>query len=205
MKNLITLITVFVLIALTLSTAGCGLIGAYRSGSEINSNLDEDLPEWLTAAHRVQAAKRPESEPETDGNGESAPTNPVVNQPASTQPSTTQPEQPVEQPAPTSGTPRWQQPGTMEYIAKQQLDQLAFNYKKLNTQIAEDEGNDADNLKALKKQRSDLYETMSDAAGGIGLSLEKEYGIKAPPAESSATPSSTWFNEWDHSPSGFGN
>jgi hypothetical protein len=204
--------TFIFIIAFSLLVLGCGLINTFEDNSgEISNNIGEELPEWLTVAHRVQAAERPEQESETDENGESAATNPVVNQPASTQPGTTQPEQQAEQPAPTSGTPRWQQPGTMEYIAKQQLDQLAFNYKRLNTTIADlenkkdkDEDEVAD-LKAKKLDRKNLYETISDVAGGIGLSLEKEYGIKAPPAESSATPDSTWFYDQDHSPSGFGN
>jgi hypothetical protein len=207
MKRLKTLIAVFILIALTLTIAGCGLIGAYRANSDISDNQEQDLPEWLTVAHRVQMETLTVEESEENGLGLEAERTPVVNQPASTQPGSTQPEQP----APTSGTPRWQQPGTMEYIAKQQLDQLAFNYKKLNTTIADleektdkDENEVAD-LKSKKLDRKNLYETMSDAAGGIGLNLEKEYGIKAPPADSTAAPSSTWFNDWEHSPTGFGN
>jgi len=203
MNRLKILLSVFCLVALTLTIAGCGLIGAYRASSDINGSLQQDLPEWLTVAHRAQMEIQPAEEPEENGLETNADRIPVVNQPASPLPDSTQPApQPSPQPG---GTPRWQQPGTMEYITKLQLDQYVHNYKVLNTQIDDYDGEDATFLKNLKKDRSERYKLMSEIATGIGLSLDKEYGIKAPPAEPSATPSSTWFYDQDHSPSGFGN
>lgn len=201
MKKLKTSLIVVILIALPLALAGCGLVGALGTNkTEISSNMGEELPEWLTAAHRVQAVPLPVREPEEDESNQDPVTIPVIGQPASPQPS---PTQPAPQPAPQpSGTPRWQQPGTMEYIAKLQLDQVAFNYKALNKKITDydvnDTGNSAEGLKALKEDRADLYDIMNEVATGIGLSLEKEYGIKPPPATATTTDATdttdtTWF------------
>jgi hypothetical protein len=206
------ILSYIIAVTLSLTLVGCGLIGSLRTNkTEISSNLGEELPEWLTVAHRVQAAEKPQADAVGDVS-ENDDLAPIVNRPASTQTGSTQPTQQVEQPVPTSGTPRWKQPGTMEYIAKQQLDQIAFNYKRLNTTIVDLEDKKDKNetevadLKAKKLDRKNLYETMSDVAVGIGLSLEKEYGIKPPPVEVTETPTdSTWFQNWEQSPSGFGN
>ncbi len=186
-------------IAISLPLVGCGLIGALRTSTELTDSFVEVLPEWLTLDHRVQAAERSENDAA-----------PIVSQPAATQPGSTQPAQQAEQQAPSTGTPRWQQPGTMEYIAKQQLDTLAFHYKRVNSDIISLEGekvkdeNKLNELKAKKKERTERYETMSEIAGSIGLSLDREYGIKPPPADANETKDSTWFNNWNDSPSGFG-
>lgn len=187
-------------VALTITLFGCGLIGADTSVPATNGSLDQDLPEWLTVDHRAQMEERPVEEPENNGLEPDADRAPIVNQPASPQPES---PQPAPQP---SGTPRWQQPGTMEYVTKLQLDQTVINYKLLNNRIVNFDETDPDGniLKALKKDRADSYERMSAIAASIGLSLEQVYGIKPPPT-TSATPSSTWFNEWDHSPTGFNN
>jgi len=109
---------------LSLSLFGCGLVGnIIHNQADINSNIDEQMPEWLTVAHRVQASEKSEETSEEDSNNNNTAATPTVTQPAATQPGSTQPAQQTEQPTQTSGTPRWQQPGTMEFIAKQRLDQ----------------------------------------------------------------------------------
>lgn len=206
MKRLKTLLTVFILIALPLAIVGCGLVGTDRASSDINGSLENNLPEWLALAHRAEAVPQPVRETENDESIQDPVTNPVIGQPASPQPS---PTQPAQQPAPQpSSTPRWQQPGTMEYIAKLRLDQLAFTYRNLNrgiTDYDEDDPYQGKELIVLKKERTALHELMSDVAASIGLNLDQEYGIKPPPAETSTTPDTTWFYDPDHSPTGFGN
>jgi hypothetical protein len=183
------LLSVFILIALTLSIVGCGLIGADQANSDISGSLNQDLPEWLTVAHRAQMEIRPIKEPQENSLDLGSDGTPLVNQPSSLQPSLTQPA-----PQP-SGIPKWQQPGTMEYLTKLQLDQTVVYYKLLNDRIVNFDEDDPDGtkLKALKKDRADLYKRMNDIAIGIGLSLDKEYDIKPPPPDPGAAPSSTWF------------
>jgi len=202
-----TTLTYFFALILSLSLVGCGLVGTLRTNkAEVSINLGKEMPEWLTVAHRVQTAERPQTDTEKDESREND-TEPLLNQPASPQPGSDQPEQQTA----ASGTPKWQQPGTMEYIAKQQLDQLIFGYKRLLSNIAdlENEKNKNEdmlnNLKGKKKDRDERYKTISEVAVGIGLSLEKEYGIKPPPVEATEKPAdSTWFHNWEQSPSGFG-
>ncbi|MBM4236648.1 MAG: hypothetical protein FJ152_09320 [Firmicutes bacterium] len=206
-----TILVYIITLALSLSLVGCGLFGSLRATrTEISNNFEEELPEWLTVAHRVQAAERPDTDTGTEESKEDDNTTlPVVNQPVATQPGSTQPVQIDEQQTPATGTPRWKQPGTMEYIAKQQLDQLVYTYKKLNSDLADlesEKNKDEEKLKALKKDREERYETMGEIAGSIGLSLDREYGIKPPPVETEETTTdSTWFHNWEQSPSGFGN
>ena len=208
MKIIMYLFLVCLVLTISYSLVGCGLIGTQNMTSDFEPNLQEQLPEWLTIAHRVQAAEEPIIEPEKDDRSQETETVPAVNQPASTQTGSTQPAQQAQQPTQT-GTPRWQQPGTMEYIAKLQLDQVAFHYKRLNAEIVELEAEKdkdevkVEDLKAKIKERAERYKAISEVAVGIGLSLEKEYGITPPPVEKSSTDDSTWFYNWDESPSGF--
>jgi hypothetical protein len=134
MNRVKTLLLISITIAISFSLIGCGLVGSWNASADDNLVLKDHLPQWLTLAHRAQAAEEPVIETEIDEQSQGTETVPTVNQPASTQPSPTQPAQQNEQPTQT-GTPRWQQPGTMEYIAKLQLDQVAFHYKRLNTEI----------------------------------------------------------------------
>lgn len=208
MNRVRTLLLISIVVTISFLVIGCGLIGTWSASSEDDLDLKDHLPQWLSLAHRVQAAEEPIIEPEDDDRNLETETVPSVNQPASTQPGSTQPAQQNEQPTQT-GTPRWQQPGTMEYIAKLQLDQVVFHYKRLESKIADlEEEKDKDKeeeLKDLKKERAERYEAMSEVAGGIDLNLEKEYGIKPPPVEKSATDDSGWFNNWGDSPTGFNN
>jgi hypothetical protein len=198
MNRVKTLLLISMVITTSFLVIGCGLIGTWSASSEDRLDLQDHLPEWLTLAHRVQAAEEQIIETEGDDRNLETETVPTVNQPASTQPSSTQPAQQNEQPAQT-GTPSWQQPGTMEYIAKLQLDQVVFHYKRLNSKIAdlEDEKDKTkeEELIALKKERSERYEAMNEVAISIGLNLEKEYGIKPPPVEKSATDKAHWFDD----------
>jgi len=204
-------IKIFLLISIVVATSlfvvGCGLVGSWKASSEVDVNTADEMPEWLTIAHRAQASEEPVIEPVEEDRQPEQGTTPIVSQPA-----TTQPAQQTEQPAPAVGTPRWQQPGTMEYIAKQRLDQLVFNYKRLNSDIVEleeENSKDADELarlKAMKKDRETMYkDVLLEIAIGIGLNLEKVYGIKPPPVGTTESTDSTWFHNWDESPSGFNN
>jgi hypothetical protein len=200
MNRVKTLLLISITIAISFSLIGCGLVGSWNASADDNLVLKDHLPQWLTLAHRAQAAEEPVIETEIDEQSQGTETVPTVNQPASTQPSPTQPAQQNEQPTQT-GTPRWQQPGTMEYIAKLQLDQVAFHYKRLNTEIIDlekEKSKDEDDLKALeakRKDRAERYEAMSEVAIGIDLSLAKEYGITPPPVEKSATDEAHWFDD----------
>lgn len=191
---------------------GCGLIGSWRASSEVDVSVTDEVPEWLTIAHRAQAAEKPIIEPVADDRNQDIKTAPAVNQPASTQTGSTQPAQQSEQQTPIGGMPKWQTPGTMEYIAKQRLDQLVYNYKRLNADIIEREAKkdktpqEEEKLKEDKKTREDMYkDVLLEIAIGLGLSLEKEYGIKPPPVGTTDSSDSTWFHNWDESPSGFNN
>jgi hypothetical protein len=210
MNRIKAFLLICAIVAVSFFMVGCGLAGTWRASSTVDVNVGDDVPEWLTLAHRAQAAEEPVVEPEDDDSNQGPATTPSANQPPSTQPGTTQPAQQTEQPAPESGTPKWQQPGTMEYIAKQRLDQLVFNYKRLNSEIVELEAiknkNDDQiaDLKSKKIDREIFYkDTLAEIAAGLGLSLEKEYGIKPPLAATTETTDSTWFQNWDESPSGF--
>jgi hypothetical protein len=200
MNRVKTLLLISMVITTSFLVIGCGLINTWSASSEERLDLQDHLPEWLTLAHRVQAAEEQIIETEGDDRNLETETVPTVNQPASTQPSPTQPAQQNEQPAQT-GTPSWQQPGTMEYIAKLQLDQVAFHYKRLNTEIIDlekEKSKDEDDLKALeakRKDRAERYEAMSEVAIGIDLNLAKEYGITPPPVEKSATDEAHWFDD----------
>jgi len=168
MKRIKTLLIFSLVIALSLSLFGCKLLPWGDSAAEETAAI-AGLPEWLTLAHRAEAAEEPEvDEEEADEEEEAAETS---TQAATSQPATTQPAQ-TEQPAQSSGTPKYLQPGTMEYLAKIQLDKAAEDYKRLNTLISN--GTDVDDNKA---SRASLLATMTELANEIGLNLKNEYGI----------------------------
>ncbi len=98
---------------------------------------------WLTLEHRQKTVEAEEPEITTE----------ETIQPAAVQ---ITPEQ--ESNEPVKEIPKWKQPGTMEYIAKMQLDQLVYNYK-LNP--------DDDQKKIIK-----------DAAAGLGVDLKTEYNLE---------------------------
>jgi len=205
MNRIKAFLLICAIVAVSFFMVGCGLAGTWRASSTVDVNVADDVPEWLTLAHRAQASEQPVIEPDENESNQGPVTTPSANQPPSTQPA-----QQTEQPASVSGTPKWQQPGTMEYIAKQRLDQLVFNYKRLNSEIAtleakkDKDNDDVKKLKEDKKAREDMYkDVLLEIAIGLGLSLEKEYGIKPPPAATTETTDSTWFHNWDESPSGF--
>jgi hypothetical protein len=203
-----TFLLISAVLAFSFLMVGCGLVGSWRASSGPEVNRSDEVPDWLTTDHRAQGSEEPVIEPDEDSPQPEPGTVPSVNQPAATQPAQ-QPEQQI----PAGGTPRWQQPGTMEYIAKMRLDQLVFNYKRLNSEIVELEAktdkseDEVAMLKAKKKDRENLYKnTLVEIAAGIGLNLEKEYGIKPPPVDvEEKEEESTWFQNWEESPSGFPN
>ncbi len=190
--------------------SGCGLIGSWSAKPNAADSITDEIPEWLTIAHRAQVSEQPVTEPDEDISNQGSEEVPSGNQPPAAQPPVNQPAQQAEQQTPPTGKPKWQQPGTMEYIAKLRLDELVFEYKKLNREIAdlEAESNKTAEDKAIltekKKVRESFYkDTLAEIAGGIGLDLEKEYGITPPPAVTSGSSGSTWFHNWDEPPSGY--
>jgi hypothetical protein len=202
MKRIKTLLIFSLVIALSFSLLGCNLLPWGDSAAEETTTIAA-LPQWLTLAHRAEAAEEPEVDEEeaTEEEEETAeePAQTATTQPATTQPATTQPAQ-TQQPAPSSGTPKYMQPGTMEYIAKLQLDKAAEDYKRLNIQLNnETDKTEKDNIKA---QMRSLLATMNAIANEIGLDIKSAYGI-TPPATSGGT-------DWNHSfenmesPSGWG-
>lgn len=168
MNRIKTLLIVSLVLALSLTMIGCNLLPS-GSSTDVETGSLETVPEWLTLAHRAEAAEPPEIDVEENGDeGEVAET-PTATVPAATQPATTQPAttQPAPQPAPQpSGTPRYLQPGTMEHIAKLQLDQYAFDYNRTTD----------------PERRKDLLGKMIPIANGIGLDLKATYGITLPVA-----------------------
>jgi hypothetical protein len=202
MKRIKTLLIFSLVIALSFSLFGCKLLPWGDSAVEETTTIAA-LPGWLTLAHRAEAAEEPEVEEEEEATEEEAaeaPAQTATTQPATTQPATTQPAQ-TEQPAQSSGTPLYMQPGTMEYLAKLQLDQAARDLKSLDARIASATSADA---KELRAQRNAVIQTMYVIGAEIGLNIEKEYGIKPVSAGTNAAGDATWFHNWNESPSGFG-
>jgi hypothetical protein len=198
MKRIKTLLIFSLVIALSFSLFGCKLLPWSGSAAEETTTIAA-LPQWLTLAHRAEAAEEPEVD-EEEATEEEEETAEVPAPTATTQPATTQPAQQTQQPAQSSGTPRYMQPGTMEYIAKLQLDKAAEDYKRLNIRL----GNETNKVEKtnIRAQMSSLLATMNAIAKEIGLDLKNTYGI-SPPATSGGT-------DWNHtfesmeSPSGWG-
>jgi hypothetical protein len=199
MKIIKTLLILSLVIGLSFSLLGCKLLPWGDSAVEETTTIAA-LPGWLTLAHRAEAAEEPEVDEEeaTEEEEETAeaPAQTATTQPATTQPATTQPAQ-TEQPAQSSGTPRWQQPGTMEYIAKMRLDELVNEYKRLKNRSK------SDLTESDKSRLAILSRDIPEVAKGLGIDLKQYYGIDTAGADSSLS-SGDWFHDMD-SPSGWGN
>jgi hypothetical protein len=174
MKRIKTLLIFSLVLALSFSLFGCKLLPWGDSATEETAAI-AGLPEWLSLAHRAEAAEEPEideEEEEADEEEAAETTTPTAtSQPATTQ----QPTQQTEQPAQSSGTPRWQQPGTMEYLGKLELDQLVEEYKALKDIVKPDDSQAA-RLAALKLQIPKL-------AAGLAIhadTYKQMYGHTAP-------------------------
>ncbi len=194
MKRIKTLLILVLVVALVVLVSGCGMLGSRSAGVDTGSSSIDELPQWLTLAHRAEAAEEPEIEEDEEAAKEEAaeaPTQTATTQPATQQPATQQPatQQPATQQPAQTGKPLWQQPGTMEYLAKIQLDQ------KHNEYLREKNGN------GDKEIMAKILGEMYIIAKGIGLDLTKEYGMTVTSAEQN----SGWFHNWNESPSGFGN
>jgi len=197
MKRIKTLLIFSLVIALSFSLFGCKLLPWGDSAAEETAAI-AGLPEWLTLAHRAEAAEEPEvdeEEEEADEEEEAAETS---TQPATSQPATTQPAQ-TEQPAQSSGTPKYLQPGTMEYLAKIRLDQAADDYRRLKNRSTDPEYKDThDQIKAEMRQ---LLVTMEAIAEDIGLNLQNEYPWLPAVASSGGSPGDFWYEAegsgWD--------
>jgi hypothetical protein len=205
MQRIKTLLIVFLVIAFSFSLIGCKLL-PWGSSADVETGTEDGLPEWLMLAHRAEAAEEPEvDEEEVDEDepsvSESASTQPSTTQPATTQPAATQPT--TEQPAQSSGTPKWQEPGTMEYLAKLQLDQGAIDYGRLNTRISNPDYKD--DWPQLKSERAYILAWMSELASKIGLDLKQVYGITPPAASSGDSGGLNHTFDTMDSPSGWGN
>ncbi|MBM4236649.1 MAG: hypothetical protein FJ152_09325 [Firmicutes bacterium] len=197
MKRIKTLLIFSMVIALSFSLFGCKLLPWGDSAAEETAVIAE-LPQWLTLAHRAEAAEEPEMEEEEVAEEEEeaseAPAPAATTQPATTQPATTQPAQ-------TSGTPKWQQPGTMEYIGKLELDRLVEEYKSLLSVVKK---GDTD---ANAARLAELKLSIPKIAAGLAIhadTFKQIYGITAPYTATGETANNDWFHEWDESPSGFG-
>jgi len=193
MKRIKTLLILVLVVAFVVLVSGCGMLGSRSAGVETGSSSIDELPQWLTLAHRAEAAEEPEVDEEEEATEEEAaeaPAPTATTQPATTQPATT--EQQVQQ----SGTPRWQQPGTMEYIAKMRLDELVNEYRRLkNRSKSEPSESDKNRLAILSRD-------IPEVAKGLGIDLKQYYGIDTAGADSSLS-SGSWFHDMD-SPSGWG-
>jgi hypothetical protein len=174
MKRIKTLLIFSLVLALSFSLFGCKLLPWGDSATEETAAI-AGLPEWLSLAHRAEAAEEPEideEEEEADEEEAAETTTPTAtSQPATTQ----QPTQQTEQPAQSSGTPRWQQPGTMDYLAKLELDRLVEEYIELK-RIVDKSQEQKDRYEAIKLQ-------IPKIAAGIGIhadTFKQIYGETAP-------------------------
>ncbi len=185
MKRIKTLLILVLVVAFVVLISGCGMLGYRSAGVDTGLSSIDELPQWLTLAHRAEAAEEPEIEEEEEATEEEAaeaPAQTATTQPATTQPATTQPAQ-------QTGTPKWQQPGTPEYLAKIMLDEKFREYESIR--YSEEH----------KERRKEILRDMYTMAKGIGLDLNKVYGITVVENDHS----SEWFHNWSDSPSGFGN
>lgn len=197
MNRIKTLLIVSLVIALSFSMIGCSLLPSGSSADVETGNL-EAVPQWLTLAHRAEAAEQPEIE-EEEADEEEAAEVPVATQPATTQPATEQPASTA--PAQTSGTPKWQQPGTMEYLAKLELDRLVNEYIGLKNVATKDQ-DQKDRYAKLKVQIPKL-------AAGLAIhadTFKQLYGITAPYTATGESAASDFQHSFDNfeSPSGWG-
>ena len=202
MKRIKTLLILVLVVALVVLVSGCGMLGSRSAGVDTGSSSIDELPQWLTLAHRAEAAEEPEvaeEEEATEEEAAEAPAQTATTQPATTQPATTQPAttQPATQQPAQTGKPLWQQPGTMEYIAKMRLDELVNEYRRLKNRSKSE-------LSASDKSRlAILSRDIPEVAKGLGIDLKQYYGIDTAGADSSMS-SGSWFHDTD-SPSGWGN
>jgi hypothetical protein len=195
MKIIKTLLIFSLVIALSFSLLGCKLLPWGDSAVEETTTIAA-LPGWLTLAYRAEAAEEPEVDEEEKETAE-APAQTAATQPATTQPATTQSAQ-TEQPAQSSGTPKYLQPGTMEYLAKINLDMAAVDYERLKARSTNpDYKEDHDDIKAQMRL---MLLSMQAIAKEIGLDLQKEYGL-SPAAASGGSPGDFWHEAegsgWD--------
>ncbi len=202
MKRIKTLLILVLVVAFVVLISGCGMLGYRSAGVDTGSSSIDELPQWLTLAHRAEAAEEPEVDEEEEATEEAAeaPAQVATTQPATTQPATTQPAQ-TEQQVQQSGTPRWQQPGTMEYIAKMRLDEAVSDYKRLLAKTTSDMKVEERN--EHKAKLAAMKAAIDEVAKGLGLDVSKEYGLSASSSDSGLG-SGDWFHDMD-SPSGWGN
>jgi hypothetical protein len=199
MKRNKTLLILSLVIALSFSLLGCKLLPWGDSAVEETTTIAA-LPGWLTLAHRAEAAEEPEVD-EEEADEEEAAEAPA--QTATTQPATTQPAQQTQQPAQSSGTPKWQQPGTMEYIGKIELDRLVEEYKYLLSVVKKgDDTAESARLAALKVQIPKL-------AAGLTIhadTFKQLYGITAPYTATGEASNNDWSHSFDdkENPTGWG-
>ncbi len=205
MNRIKTLLIVSLVIALSFSMIGCSLLPS-GSSADVETGSLEAVPQWLTLAHRAEAAEQPEIEEEEEADEEEAAEVPVATQPTTTQPAAEQPASTA--PAQTSGTPKWQQPGTMEYIGKLELDRLVEEYKDLKNRSIKPKSA-ADGGTSEEVRLSELMFQIPKIAAGLAIhadTFKQIYGITAPYTATGDTSSNqNWFHSWDESPSGFGN
>jgi hypothetical protein len=197
MNRIKTLLIISIVIAFSVSMIGCGMLGSGSTTADVTSGAEGDLPEWLMLSHRAEAVEEPEVEEEEAPEEEFEPEEeavaeaPPAEQPA--QPS--QPAQPAQpaQPTQTSGTPRYLQPGTMEYIAKMKLDEAVERYKRLIIQLSNEK--DKDEQTKIKAEMTALKKNIDQVAAELGVDLQKEYGLTDTSTSTSGSDSG-WFNDW---------
>ncbi len=188
MPKIKTLLTIGLVMALSISLLVCVLKTSSNTDPEITAGPEGVLPEWLFADHRSLSADSTDNQNDLDN----LPTDDVDNDedvvPSSTEPEPAQstpssPTPAASQPAvsvSSSAVPRWQQPGTMEFISKIQLDEKVARYKRF---IANND-TDRDEFALLKAG-------ISEVCDDLGINPTSEYGITI---STSSTPGSgDWF------------
>ena len=184
MPKIKTLLMLSMVMGLSLSLLGCGLLTSSNADPEITAGQEGVLPEWLLADHRSLSVDIPDEQNDDEA---------VV--PASTEPVPVQSTPAASQPAESVSSntvPKWQKPGTMEYIAKMMLDEKVSRYKRLINRA-----NRVDDAE-LAVLKVDILRIAEE----LGIDLKSVYGITISTASTTGT--GDWFYNMD-SPSGFGN
>lgn len=136
--------TVFILLVLVFLMA-LWLFGPIACENKVEEEAEAIvIPRWLTLEHRQQKVEAEVVEEEAAEMPVELPV--VVEQPS-----------PAAQQVTPEDIPKWQQPGTMEYLVKIQLDEKVHEYK-------------------LNPNKDDKKQIISIAAG-IGIDLKAEYGL----------------------------
>ena len=133
----------------------------------------EEMPEWLKKDYRAVEAPIKISQPVINF------VESVVETPIATKA--------IVIPVVQEKIPSWEVPGSMELMAKMQMDDLIWHYKRFDCKVAELKLEYKENkitevqydklLKDLREEHCRWGKTLIEAANHMGLDIYKEYGV----------------------------